>query len=71
MARGVLEHRAGDHGIRAGNHQGGVPVVEPHEVRGPAAEALDLDDDSAPVRFTNGIPVHQEPIAYRRPPCSP
>lgn len=55
-----------NHGVRAGKDQRGVPIVEPYEIRRPAAGALDVDDDSAPVPFANGVPVHQEPVAYRR-----
>src|SRR5690348_14933237 len=51
-----------DDRVRAGEHQGGVTVVESHQVGRLPARSADLDDLACPLRMAHDIGVHVEPV---------
>jgi len=51
-----------DDRVRAGEHQGGVTVVETHQVGRLPARSADLDDLACPLRMADDIGVHVEPV---------
>src|SRR5260370_23865863 len=51
-----------DDRVRAGEHQGGVTVVESHQVRRLPARSADLDAPARPPRPAHDAGVHAEPV---------
>jgi len=54
-----------DHGVRPGEDQTLVPVLEPHEIGRPPVGPADLDDLSEPVMLTHGVPVNVQAVSNR------
>src|SRR6266516_7005546 len=59
-----LPARMLDDRVRAGEHQGGVTVVESHQVGRLPARSPDLDNLARPPRMTHDIGMHVEPVPY-------
>src|SRR6266566_8213979 len=51
-----------DDRVRAGEHQGGVTVVESHQVGRLPARSADLDNLARPPGMAHDIGVHVEPV---------
>jgi hypothetical protein len=49
--------------VRAGEYQGGVIVLESHEVRRFAARSADLDDLACPLRLAHDAATHVKPVS--------
>ena len=71
-----------DYGVRAGEAQPGVPVVESDQVGRPAGGAVHLHDLAAVVWLADRVAVHMQPVTDRclhpqhllvpvRPGCGP
>ena len=58
----ALPARMLDDRVRAGKHQGGVTVVESHQVRRLPARSADLDDLAGALGMAHGAGVHLEPV---------
>lgn len=52
-----------DDGVRTGEHQPGVAVVEAHEVRGCASGSVDLDDLARVLGLAYDLAVHVQSVA--------
>src|ERR1700758_4311102 len=48
--------------VGAGEHQGGVTVVETHQVGRLPARTADLDDLARPLRLAHDVATHVEPV---------
>ena len=53
-----------DDRVGAGEHQGGVAVIESHQVGRLPARSADPDDLALPARMADDIGVHVEPVPY-------